>query len=57
MMLISTLYLLYDQFLLERNRHVCAEYCIPYRNDMADSGTCVCYDDRYIEVVSVQDIR
>ncbi len=49
--------LLWDYFKMEINRPLCTEYCIPYKHDMADSSTCVCYDDRYIEIVQMEDIK
>jgi hypothetical protein len=56
-MLLSTIYLIVDYFKMEHNRHLCADYCIPYRHEMADSETCVCYDDRHLEIVSVEEME
>ena len=56
-MVAGTVYLIFDHLKMEQNRHFCAEYCIPYRHEMADSDTCICYDDRHLEIVSMEKIK
>jgi hypothetical protein len=56
-MVAGTVYLIFDHLKMEQNRHLCAEHCIPYRHEMADSDTCICYDDRHLEIVPMEQVE